>query len=665
MPWNQEAVEEIRRRADIVEVIADHVELRRQGRNLIGLCPFHQERTPSFSVSSEGQFFHCFGCGAGGDVFRFLMMREGIDFPEAVRRLARRVGVPEEDLAPSADARRRAAERARLVALNDLALRYFRVQLAGPAGNRARAYLERRGMASEVVERFGLGYAPGDGGLLRMLAEQPSSRRNSLLEDAHVLGLVLEGQRGPYERFRDRLIFPIRDASGQVIGFGGRLLGEAQGPKYLNSPESPLFHKGRILYALDVAGPVLRSAGRGQAPGPGPVGHPLTEAAPSTEALVVEGYMDAIALHQAGFTQAVASLGTSLTEDQAALLRRYADRAVIAYDGDAAGDRATLRGLEILARHGVSVRVATLPEGEDPDSLVRRGGPAAFRRVAEGALPLVEFLLVRILAGEEPTTVEGKARAVTRVLPVLARVENRVAREGYVERVANDIGVSASAVAAELERYLAGAQRTADVVPGPRGSHPGSRREAGGPRGAEGDPGPRVPGRNHSPIAHHTSRERPSKSPRLQRQAVSRWQRLEWELARRLERDHGLLPVLERTLGHPLFVGPGLADWATALQAAMEAGEPAARVLARMPVPEPPAGVLSPVAAALEVTELVEEMGRFRGLLELRTIERELAASDEDGVRALERLNGLLMRYHKVRARGARPGGARAGRQRA
>lgn len=611
MPWNQEAIEEIRRRVDIVEVVSEHVELRRQGRNLIGLCPFHQEKTPSFSVHPEGQFFHCFGCGVGGDVFRFVQLREGLDFPEAVRRLARRAGVPEEELAPTAAARRRAARRARLVALNERALAYFRAQLSGPAGARARAYLERRGIDAEMADRFGLGYAPGDGGLLRALAGQRGTQPNSVQQDARALGLVLEGRWGLYERFRDRLIFPIRDPSGQVIGFGGRLLGEGRGPKYLNSPESPLFHKGRVLYALDQAAAELRREGK--------------------EAIVVEGYMDVIALHQAGITQAVASLGTSFTQEQAALLKRYTSQAVIAYDGDAAGDRATVRGLQILAEQGVAVRVASLPEGEDPDSLARRGGPEAVQQVLEGALPLTEFLLRRALGPEMPESVEGKAQAVSRALPILAQVENLVARAGYVERVANKIGVSAAAVAAELERYLEQARPPAGA---------GRKRPGALPRS----------GTNDLPVARHTSRERPSKSPRLQRQAVSRWQRLEWELARRLQGDLGLLPRLERELGHPLFVGPGLATWATAFQAALEAGEPAAEVLARSPMPEPGAGVLSAAAAEVETGDLLREMVRFRRLLELRRIERELLASDEDGVRALERLNGLLLRYHKVRA---------------
>lgn len=626
MAWNQEAIEEIRRRVDIVEVISEYVELRRQGRNLIGLCPFHQEKTPSFSVHPEGQFFHCFGCGVGGDVFRFVQLREGLTFPEAVRRLARRAGVPEEALAPTAAARRRAALRARLVALNERALEYFRAQLHGPAGARARAYLERRGIDRETADRFGLGYAPGDGGLLQALAGQRGREGNTVQEDARRLGLILEGRWGLYERFRERLIFPIRDPSGQVVGFGGRLLGDGRGPKYLNSPESPLFHKGRVLYGLDLAGPDLKRLGK--------------------EAVVVEGYMDVIALHQAGITQAVASLGTSFTQEQAALLKRYCDRAVIAYDGDAAGDRATVRGLELLAREGVAVRVATLPPGEDPDSLARRGGPAAVQQVLEEALPLTQFLLRRALGTEPPTTVEGKAEAVSRALPILAQVENLVARAGYVEQVANKIGVSAAAVAAELERYLEQARP-------PTGA--GRRRPGALPRAGTHDPAG----------ARHTSRERPSKSPRFQRQAVSRWQRLEWELARRLQDDPGLLPRLERELGHPVFVGPGLASWATAFQAALEAGEPAEQVLARMPIPDPGPGVWSPAVAEVATEDLLRHMVRYRRVLELRRIERELLAADEDGIRALERLNGLLLRYHKVRAqltpsRGGRGAGRRA-----
>lgn len=354
-----DAVAEVKSRVDIVDIIGGYVPLRKAGKNYLGLCPFHGEKTPSFNVSPERQTYHCFGCGKGGDVFSFLMEIEGLTFPEALEQLAHRVGVT---------LRRRSSCQA--VGLRDVldeALSFFRSSLDLPSGEVGRSYLERRLLGKTQWETFELGWAPRAwDGLTRHLGKRFPPR---LLDES---GVVIEGKKGRYDRFRGRVIFPIRDVTGKLIAFGGRLV-DGDGAKYINSPENDLYSKRRSLYLIHRARRAIVEKGR---------------------SILVEGYMDAIRLHLAGFTEAVASLGTALTEEQASILGRLADRCYICYDADLSGQEATLKGMYLLQRSGLDVHVLTLPTGKDPDELLcQPEGTEAFRGALDRALPLLAYHL--------------------------------------------------------------------------------------------------------------------------------------------------------------------------------------------------------------------------------------------------------------------------------
>lgn len=427
--WTPEVLQEIRQRVDLVELVAEHVQLRPQGRNLVGRCPFHDDRSPSFSVSPEKQVFYCFGCQASGDAFSFVMRREGLDFAGAVAWLAKRAGVqlPERASSPAAlRQRRRQDELAE--ALAAAASYYHEVLCRSPVAEEARAYLRRRGVSDATRDRFGLGYAPPGDVTGRVLAAKGYGP--DLLEEA---GLLVRSPRGGrHDRFRGRIMFPIRDDRERVVGFGGRVLGDGV-PKYLNSPETILFSKRRLLFALDVARRAIRETGR---------------------AVVVEGYMDAIAAHQHGFANVVAALGTALSEEQALLLRRHTAQVVIAFDADAAGAQATLRGLEIFRRLGCDVRVAVVPEGKDPDEFLRARGGAAFGAVLEQALPLIEYVFECAAAREDLTSVTGKVNAVRALVPYLAGEENAVAQAGYIQRLAGRLGIPEESLRLEVHKYI-------------------------------------------------------------------------------------------------------------------------------------------------------------------------------------------------------------------
>ena len=428
----EEFIEELKAGNEIASVIGEYVSLRKRGGSFVGLCPFHPEKTPSFNVHPEKQFFYCFGCGTGGDVINFIMRMENLTFPEALNWLAERAGITPPARETPAEQRAQ-KEKEWLFRLHKLAALYFRKVLTEtPAGKKACAYLEERGITPATAEEFFLGYAPDSWtGLVDLL-----QKKNLPLQAAEKSGLILRGDKGYYDRFRDRLLFPISTPQGRVAAFGGRLLGDGV-PKYLNSPETPLFSKGRYLYGLFQAKEAIRREGR---------------------AVVVEGYMDLLQAHQAGFKNVVASLGTALTRDQARALKRYTDQAIIAFDADLAGQAATMRGLDILKESGLQVQVVTLPPGEDPDSLLRKEGPEAFRQLLEASKDLFTFKLDYILEKTEPKTPEKKAQVVKAVLPLLAEEDNMVVREEYIRRVAAKLGVSEEAVYTEWRNY-ARAQR--------------------------------------------------------------------------------------------------------------------------------------------------------------------------------------------------------------
>ncbi len=418
-------VEQVRNAGDIVRLVADYVPLKQAGRRYKGLCPFHQEKTPSFSVDPERQLFYCFGCRTGGDAFKFLMLYEKLDFPESVKFLANRWGVP----LPAADpaAAKRADERERIRAMNAHALDWFRGMLAdAEAGAAGRAYLERRGISRELADALQLGYAPDQWeGLSRHLRAKRYTPQEMIRG-----GLVLERKSGTghYDRFRHRLIFPIRDVMGRPIAFGGRTLGDDPA-KYINSPETPAYTKGDHLYGLDLAKEAIRREGL---------------------AIVVEGYLDLAAVKQAGFDHVVASLGTAFTPNQARLLARCTQRVVFSYDGDAAGADATQRSLDLLLERGFEARILDLPEGQDPDDFIRAEGAEAYGKRVMQAEGWLDHLIRREAAAAAGGPVEDKVAAVNRVLPHVARLGSAIERAAWVAKLADATGIEEDLVLHEL-----------------------------------------------------------------------------------------------------------------------------------------------------------------------------------------------------------------------
>jgi len=456
-------VEEVRARADIVEVIGEHVPLKRAGKDYRGLCPFHQERTPSFYVVPAKGFYNCFGCGASGDVFSFYMEHLGLGFQDAVRHLAERVGVqiPERSSGAAGE-----EEHAALYEAVAFAADFYAGRLRGEEGLRAREYLARRGIEDEAVERFRLGYAPAGWTALRDAASELGIPDEVLIE----AGLIRTSDRGgdPYDRFRDRLIFPITGAGGRVIAFGGRLLGAARegAPKYLNSPETPIYHKGRTLYGLTWA----RSAIRREA-----------------AVLVVEGYMDYVSLAARGIENVVAGLGTAMTTEQAALIARYTRRAFLVYDSDPAGLRATFRTADALLAAGVHPLVVTLPPGEDPDSIVRRGGAEALAPYLDAAVDVLDRKLQILEARGYFSGIEGTRKALDGLLPTLRAASDPALRDIYVTRVAERTGVRRETLEAELHegrgvpaRSIAASRARLErrAAPGRGSGRPGRARPA-------------------------------------------------------------------------------------------------------------------------------------------------------------------------------------------
>ena len=437
----QEIIEQVKDRTDILDVVSGYVTLSKAGQNFKGLCPFHSEKTPSFMVSPSRQIFHCFGCGTGGNAFTFVMKMEGTSFPETVRELARKAGiaVPEAQGAPrGVDAGGRhhqdSGNREKLEKLNEAAQAWFAHNLTqAEAGREARLYLKERGMFEDTLETFGFGYAPESwDGLLKHLL-----RSGYTLPDVLAAGLITtkEGAgrnpkdaSGYYDKFRARVMFPIRDLRRKVIGFGGRILGEGM-PKYLNSPETPLFNKSRALYLLEKA----------------------RETAGKTETLIiVEGYFDAIALHQAGITNVVATLGTALTPDHIRIIRRYVTKAVLLFDPDEAGVRAALRTLDLFVDSGLGVKVVSLPSGDDPDTFIRNQGTEVFAQLHDKAPSLLDFAVEHSLRRAGSTVIEDRIRSVDEILRILQKTSNRLEKEEYTKRVAERLGVNQQRL---IERY--------------------------------------------------------------------------------------------------------------------------------------------------------------------------------------------------------------------
>jgi DNA primase len=413
----EHVVDDVRQRTDIVDIISEFVPLKKRGKNFFGLCPFHQERAPSFSVNQEKQIFHCFGCGKGGNVFTFLMEYEKLSFWEALKYLAQRahITLPTKD----ADTKQQAENDSLFYANQFAATYYHKILLETKVGAKALQYLKNRGFSKETLETFLLGYAPP--GWENVLTV---GRKKSITPEVfRKAGLVILREKGEgyYDRFRDRIIFPIINLTGKVVAFGGRILAENEElPKYINSPETPIYNKGKILYGLFQAKNRLREADR---------------------TVVVEGYTDLISLFQAGIENVVASSGTAFTSDHARLISRYTKNVMLLFDADAAGADATLRGIETLLENGLDVDIVSLPAGSDPDSFVREQGKEGLVDLFEKADTFVDFIVNKTADSQDMSTVKGKAQAVETIVPVLAKIRDEVKRSLWIKKVSEHLSV--------------------------------------------------------------------------------------------------------------------------------------------------------------------------------------------------------------------------------
>jgi DNA primase len=432
----QEDIQAVRERTDIVKVVSAHLQLKKAGRDsLVGLCPFHTEKTPSLSVSPSKQVYHCFGCGEGGNVFRFVEKVEGLSFGETVERLAAEVGVSLRYEGQTSSDRRAVGHRQALHrAVLEAGRLFNRMLLEGREAAEARSYLASRAITQQSVERFGIGYAPGYPDFL--LKRMSKTHSPELLVEA---GLVARDGAGALrDRFRGRVMFPIHDLSGNAVGFGGRLLEGPNAPrnaaKYVNSPETPIYRKSTLLYNLNRAKAELARSGR---------------------AFLVEGYTDVIALDQAGMPSAVATCGTALGEDHIRLLSRFIERVVLAFDSDEAGARAAERAYQFHERYPVDLSVLVLPSGQDPADFVKAAGGEAFGELAERAVPLVEYMIDRSLVGRDLTDLEERARAVRAGLALVAGLEDPVRRQEYARVLAGRVGEPEISVMLELDQTLA------------------------------------------------------------------------------------------------------------------------------------------------------------------------------------------------------------------
>lgn len=419
-------VNEVRERASIVEIVADYVSLRKSGANYQGLCPFHGEKTPSFNVNPARGIFHCFGCGVGGNAITFVMKMEGLTFPDAVKFLAKRVGVVIEERPPTPQEKRRQDERDALYRINDLAAAYYRRVLKGePAGEAGRRYLAQRGVDESAAEVYRLGFAPDRWDALTRHLEQ----KKVPLATAETLGLIRRREGGGYyDTFRNRLLFTIADAQGRAIGFGGRVLDDSL-PKYINSPESPVYRKSEVLFGVNLARQAMREQGG---------------------AIVVEGYFDHLALYQAGVLNAVATCGTALTGEHLKLLQRYAGKIYTLFDSDSAGCKATCRAMELFLDGGVPAFAVELPAGEDPDSFLKKEGSGAFADRLAKARPIFDWFFRHLVRETNTGTVEGKVSVVEELVPRLKKITNPVERDLYQKEIARVLGINERALVRKI-----------------------------------------------------------------------------------------------------------------------------------------------------------------------------------------------------------------------
>lgn len=449
---SKDVIEQIRNANDVAEVIGSYFQLKRAGGSFKALCPFHKEKSPSFHVNPQRQIYHCFGCGAGGDVFRFIMQYENVDFGTAARILGERVGMRIEWSEGDGGADSNKGELYKIH--EEVAAIYQRALLEMDAAQRARAYLKERDLGDDVVRDFLIGYAPDR----RDSLVQWSRKKKLPLQLLEAAGLISHTEDGqPYDRFRNRLMFSIRDELGRVIAFSGRIMEkDVKVAKYVNSPETPLFRKGRVLYALDRARRNIMD---------------------TRTAILCEGQIDVIRCHTAGFTTAVASQGTALTEDHARLLKRYADSVIVVLDADKAGQDASLRSAEALFSAGLSVSIAALPKGEDPDSLIRKQGAAGFEKVLQGAQSVLTFHIGVLRAREDLSNEAALMRAAGALIETIARAPSAVQRDRLLHQAAHELGIGENALREDLNVRLDRAARPASraaaaAAPTARKSHP-------------------------------------------------------------------------------------------------------------------------------------------------------------------------------------------------
>ena len=423
--YSDELIDEIRNKNDIVDVISQYVTLKRSGRNFFGLCPFHKEKSPSYSVSPDKQIFHCFGCGVGGNVFHFLQKIENISFLEALESLANQAGINLPTLDNAVDDKL-IRLKSKVYKINEIAANFYHERLYKPESKQAQDYIKKRRLDNKTLKNFLIGYS-GNFNELYMELKRQGFTEEEILASC----LVNKNENGKYiDRFRRRLMFPIQDTRNRIIAFGGRVLDDSK-PKYINSPENIVYHKGRHLFGLNIAKKVEIK-----------------------KIIIVEGYMDAISLHQRGIHNAVASLGTALTEQQGRLLRKSSEQIIIGYDADGAGQAATLRGLEILQNLGCDIRILQIYGAKDPDEFVTKYGPERFQKCVDNAISLVEYKIKMLKQKLNLENTNDKIKFLNEIAKVLAKVTNNIEREVYIEKISSDYHISKEAIYSEINKLL-------------------------------------------------------------------------------------------------------------------------------------------------------------------------------------------------------------------
>ena len=424
--YPEEIIEEVRISNDIVDVVMEYVRLERKGKDYFGLCPFHNEKTPSFSVAPAKQIFYCFGCGKGGNVIQFIMEIENLSYIDSVKFLAdrARIQLPDGD---SPEEKEKALMKRRLIEINTEAARFFFSVLNSSKGEKARWYLKNRNIKESTIRKFGIGYSGDSWNELFIHLKEKG------FEEEHILksGLVLTNKSGKfYDRFRERIMFPIFDVRGNVIAFGGRVMDSTK-PKYMNSPETAIYNKSRNLYALNFA----KNSGE-------------------KRLIIVEGYMDVISLHQSGIINTVASLGTALTESQGRTLKKYAEEVIISFDADTAGQSATMRGLDLLSDIGCQVKVLKIPDGKDPDEFIRKNGVDEFKKLVDRSVSLIEYKIEVLKKSIDTDTVGGKINFLNKTADILSKIDNSVEREMYVKKLAAQYRISEESILSEVYKRI-------------------------------------------------------------------------------------------------------------------------------------------------------------------------------------------------------------------